>query len=467
MMAIKSEKCWLPADDAQSYALAFFRIVFGLLMLVAELRFINQGWIASFYIKPEFFFTFYGFDWIIPLPEPYLYWVFYGLVILSCLIAIGLFYRVAIIAFFIAFTYVELLDKSVYLNHYYQVSLLAFLMCWFPMNRTFSVDSWLHNRFSFYQFPALSFVPFSPAPRGLTAILYNPVWALRLQVGSVYFFGGLAKLKYDWLFMAQPLRIWLSANEHLPIVGPLLTEKWVAFVLSWVAMLFDLSAPFLLSFRQTRLPIYGILVVFHLLTHFLFYIGMFPWMMIFTALIFFPPTTHQKMLTFFQAGKRAVDGRMAPVSSWRYPAGAFPFILPAFFLIQLLLPFRSYLYGGNVLWHEQGFRFAWNIMLMEKNASIEYAIKVKKTGKEFTVKPIDFLTRIQARQMSFQPDMILQFAHYLHSYYLENGVGDTEVRAECYASVNGRGSALLVDPTVDLAKEKEGFLPKTWITKLK
>ncbi|MVM31497.1 HTTM domain-containing protein [Spirosoma sp. HMF4905] len=448
-------------STAEPYALAFFRISFGLLMLVAELRFINRDWVYAFYVKPQFLFTFYGFDWIKPLSEPYIYWLFYGLVILSFLITIGLVYRFAIIAFFLAFTYVELLDKSVYLNHYYQVSLLAFLMCWLPMNTVFSIDNWLAKKLSFYTLRVLKFAPFSVKPNSLKAIIYNPVWALRLQVGSVYFFGGIAKLKYDWLFMAQPLRIWLAANEHLPVVGPLLTEKWVAFLLSWLAMLFDLSVPFLLSFRQTRLPVFIVIVVFHVLTHFLFYIGMFPWMMIATVLIFFPPELFQRILRFFDKGTMP-----QPQAALRYTFSPIRLILPVFFLLQLILPFRSHAYSGNVLWHEQGFRFSWNIMLMEKNASLEYFVKVKKTGKEFTVKPIDFLTRIQARQMSFQPDMILQFAHYLHDYYLTNGVGDTEIRAECYASLNGRGSALLIDPTVDLAAEKEGFQEKNWINKL-
>ena len=466
MMATKAFSYSESAADPQPYALAFFRIVFGLLMLVAELRFINRGWVTDFYVKPQFFFTFYGFDWVKPLPEPYIHWVFYGLVILSFLIAIGLFYRVAIIAFFLLFTYVELVDKSVYLNHYYQVSLLAFLLCWFPMNATFSVDNWLQKKFSFYQLRTPTFAPFSLKPRSLKDLIYNPVWALRLQVGSVYFFGGIAKLKYDWLFMAQPLRIWLAANEHLPLVGPLLTEKWVAFLLSWLAMLFDLSAPFLLSFRQTRLPIFSIIVVFHLLTHFLFYIGLFPWMMIFTVLIFFPPTLFQKLLTSFNTYKIKANTLVQKPSILYATFAPVRFILPVFFLLQLLLPFRSHAYSGNVLWHEQGFRFSWNIMLMEKNASIEYVVKSRKTGTQFTVKPSKFLTQIQARQMSFQPDMILQFAHYLHDYYLKNGLGDTEIRAECYASLNGRGSALLIDPTVDLAKENEGFQEKTWINKL-
>jgi hypothetical protein len=424
-------------------SLAFFRIVFGLLLFVSEVRFIARGWVSDFYIKPQFFFSFYGFEWLRPLPGPYMYAVFYLLAALSLLIALGLFYRVSIVAFFLLFTYVELLDKSVYLNHYYQVSLLALLLCMLPMNAACSLDSRLFRR-------VRAQVP-----------LEWMTWALRVQVGMVYFFGGVAKLRYDWLFEAQPLRIWLSANQDLPVIGPLMTQAWLAFALSWFAMLFDLSAPFLLSWRKTRLPVYGIVVAFHLMTHLLFYIGMFPWMMICTALVFFPEDFHGRVL------RNVVPGAFPARPPYVYtrPWGSTTAFLAIFFLFQMVMPFRSYWYGGNVLWHEQGFRFAWNIMLMEKNASLEYEVKVKETGQQFTVKPDRFLTRIQARQCSFQPDMILQFAHYLHGYYLENGVGDTEIRAVCYASVNGHPSKLLIDPQTDLALETDGFRAKSWITK--
>lgn len=437
----------IQSDSEIAYSLAFFRVIFGILLLIAEARFILKGWIADFYVKPQYFFKFYGFEWIHPLPEPYIYWVFYALIVLSLLITLGFAYRIAIVGFLIAFTYVELLDKSVYLNHYYQVSLLAFLMCFLPMNATFSIDSILARKYH---------VRISSLP-----LQSWMLWALRLQVGSVYVFGGVAKLRYDWLINAQPLRIWLAANEHIPLIGGLLTEKWVAFLISWLAMIFDLSAPFLLCFKKTRTSIYIVIVVFHLLTHYLFYIGMFPWIMMTTALIFFPKEIHKKVLSYF--GTWDVQNTM---SLDKTPLGIYPILL-GFMAIQMVLPFRSYLYAGNVLWHEQGFRFAWNIMLMEKNASIEYHVKIKKTGETFSVRPIDFLTKIQARQMSFQPDMILQFAHYLHQYYLENGVGDTEVRAECYASLNGRGSQLLINPNVDLATQQDGFCAKSWVTELK
>ncbi|TLV03189.1 HTTM domain-containing protein [Dyadobacter luticola] len=426
-----------------SESLAFFRIVFGLLLFVSEIRFIARGWVDDFYVKPGFFFPFYGFEWVRPLPAPYMHGVFYALAVLALLIALGLFYRFAIVIFFFLFTYVELLDKSVYLNHYYQVSLLALLMCFLPMNSSYSLDNVLFSQ---------------------TKILKIPAWmlgALRAQVGLVYFFGGVAKLRYDWLFEAQPLRIWLAANQDFPVIGPLLTQVWVAFVLSWFAMLFDLSAPFLLSMRQTRIYMYVVIVVFHVLTHLLFYIGMFPWMMICTALIFFPSGFHQTFLRTILGQTKGLY--MLSEVSFRKYRFAIPF-LAIFFLFQFFMPFRSYFYGGNVLWHEQGYRFSWNIMLMEKNASLEYEVKVKSSGKSFVVKPEKFLTRIQARQCSFQPDMILQFAHYLHNYYQETGLGDTEIHAVCYASVNGHPSNLLIDPKTDLALVHDSFRPKKWIT---
>ncbi|GIR99434.1 MAG: hypothetical protein CM15mP102_02550 [Flavobacteriales bacterium] len=62
--------------------------------------------------------------------------------------------------------------------------------------------------------------------------------------------------------------------------------------------------------------------------------------------------------------------------------------------------------------------------------------------------------------MSFQPDFILEFAHYLGEYYNNNGYGDVEVYAESYVTLNGRTSKVFVDPNVDLMKEKEVFLTK-------
>ncbi|MBL7898126.1 MAG: HTTM domain-containing protein, partial [Crocinitomicaceae bacterium] len=105
--------------------LALYRILFGGLMLFSTSRFLLNGWVNDFYIQPEFHFTYLGFDWI-PYPSPVLLYMIFSMMMISCVgIMLGLFYRFSAFTFFLSFTYIELLDKTTYLNHYYFVSLIA------------------------------------------------------------------------------------------------------------------------------------------------------------------------------------------------------------------------------------------------------------------------------------------------------------------------------------------------------
>ena len=49
--------------------LAVFRIGFGLMMLYSIMRFFFMGWIEKVYIKPDFHFKYYGFEWVPELGE--------------------------------------------------------------------------------------------------------------------------------------------------------------------------------------------------------------------------------------------------------------------------------------------------------------------------------------------------------------------------------------------------------------
>jgi hypothetical protein len=138
-------------------------------------------------------------------------------------------------------------------------------------------------------------------------------------------------------------------------------------------------------------------------------------------------------------------------------------LLVPFFAFQLLMPLRSWFYPGNVLWTEEGFRFSWRVMLVEKAGAATFFVSDAESGRRWTVSPSRYLTRQQEKQMSFQPDMILQFAHYLRDQYRAQGYAHVEVRAEAYVSFNGRSSRLLIDPTVDLAAESESLGHKSWI----
>ena len=312
-----------------SLPLALFRVAFGLLMFVSTLRFVLNGWVNDFYAVPQVHFPYLGFGWVKPLPEAGMYAVFALMTVSTLLIAAGLFYRVSITGFFVLFTYTELIDKTYYLNHYYLVSLLSFLLIFLPLNRALSLDVRLGR------LPAAATVP------------AWTLYALRLQLVLVYVFAGIAKLNPDWLFDAQPLRIWLRANTELPVIGFLFDHLWSAYVMSWAGTLYDLCIPFLLLWRRARPFAYLIVVAFHLLTALLFPIGMFPWIMMVSTLVFFSLEDSRQV----SSGRRFAEGFSPPTLK---RSTCVVGILSLFFLFQIGVSLRHFSYPGNVLWTEEG-----------------------------------------------------------------------------------------------------------------
>jgi len=138
-------------------------------------------------------------------------------------------------------------------------------------------------------------------------------------------------------------------------------------------------------------------------------------------------------------------------------------LLGAHLALQVLLPLRHLLYPGDVLWTEQGFRFAWHVMLMEKDGVVDLRVHDAKSGRSWSVPATAYLTRDQARMTATQPDMILEVAHIAAADFRARGFGDVEVRADAFASLNGRPRARLVDAQVDLARIDDGLSPQAWI----
>jgi hypothetical protein len=432
--------------------LAMFRILFGGIMLVSIIRFVLNGWVKELYIDPVYYFTFYGFEWVKPLEAAGMYTLFALMIISAAMVMLGWFYRIAAPLLFLTFTYVELIDKTNYLNHYYFVSIVAFLMILVPAHHYFSMDVCRGAVKETTQVPAWS------------------VHIFKLQLGVVYFYAGIAKLHADWLLEAMPLRIWLPANAHLPVIGPFLDYVWVAYLFSWFGALYDLTIPFFLLNKRTRPWAYMAVVVFHLLTRLLFPIGMFPYIMILATLVFFSESFHQRVINKLKLGLAYVSGKKA-INAVIPASGkvAIPFrksvfaLLLVHFALQLVLPFRYALYPDSLFWTEQGYRFSWRVMLMEKAGYVTFYIKDPGTGREGEVAYSDYLSPNQIKMMSTQPDMILQFAHFLAEEYRKQGIKNPEIRAESYVTLNGRGSRLYLDPTVNLVDERESFKHKTWI----
>ena len=74
-----------------------------------------------------------------------------------------------------------------------------------------------------------------------------------------------------------------------------------------------------------------------------------------------------------------------------------------------------------------------------------------------------FLTPLQEKMMSTQPDMILQYAHMLRDHFSAAGMDSPRVFADAYVTVNGRLSRPFVDNGTDLSRERDSFAPKPWI----
>ncbi|OSZ78226.1 HTTM domain-containing protein [Chitinophagaceae bacterium IBVUCB1] len=429
-----------------SASLAVFRVVFGLMIFGSTIRFWLKGWIDELYIQPTYFFHYYGFEWVQPLGQ-YTYALFALCGSSALLFVLGWWYRIASVLLFVSFTYIELMDKTNYLNHYYFVSLVLFLMIWLPANCNFSIDSirkpFIQNR-------------------------YIPRWtigSIRLMMGILYVYAGLAKLNSDWLVQAMPLRLWLPAQNDTPLIGSLFNHVWIAYLFSWFATVYDLTIPFFLLNRRTRPYAYMAVVVFHILTSILFPIGMFPYVMIVSALVFFDSADADRLLmklkTIFTSLPVVLHNSV--YSFGRMWQRGVLILFAGFFALQVVLPWRYLLYDGELFWTEEGYRFSWRVMLMEKMGYAQFVVKDGVTGEKIAVNNNEFLTRNQEKMMATQSDFILQYAQILKAHYTKQGMRNPEVYATIYVGLNGRQSRLYADTSVNLANEKDGLKQKTWL----
>ena len=434
--------------ESHPYPLALYRVGFGILVMYSLSRFALNGWVESLYLEPDFHFSYYGFSWVKPIGI-YTYLIFLICFTSALFVTIGYRYRYAIILLFLSFTYIELMDKTTYLNHYYLISCISFLMIFLPSATYFAIDSRKNIKIPRWTIDSLKFL-----------------------IIIVYIYAGLAKINSDWLLHAQPLKIWLRAKYTIPIIGESLLQKNFSYYLfSWGGMIYDCIIPFLLLYKRTRYFAFFMVIAFHIMTRILFPpIGMFPYIMIFSCIIFFDCGLHKKILDFIRS-----IFRLKITNDEKFNSDPKTYlrnrliipILSLFFIIQIIFPLRSTLYPGELFWTEQGYRFSWRVMLIEKAGYTTFKVVDNSSNKFQVIDNMEFLTPFQEKQMSFQPDMILEYAHYLGTTFEKRGFKDVSVYADSYVTLNGRPSKRFIDPKVDLYKQKNDLMHKTWVIPIK
>lgn len=443
-------KTYLKSFDAfrqvPAKSLAIFRVFFGFVMLYEF--YYKYDYIIGYLIQQEFLFTYDFFHWVEPMAKDNMRLFFLGSMIAACMVIIGLAYRLSMTMVFMAWTYIFLLDKGHYNNHYYLYSLISLLMIFTGANRTFSVDAYL--------FPKLKgTIPF-----------WN-IGILRFQMFVVYFYGGLAKLNIDWL-RGTPLRQWLWANSaDYPVwyQGFVRTE-FAAYFYSYGGLVFDLTIGFLLLHKKLRYWALGLLVFFHISNHFFWNIGSFPWFALLATSLFFDANWPTQLWNkIFKKTANSITESISIASNQRRnwkPVSTT--LLGLFIAFQLLFPFRQFLYQGNPSWTGEGQFFAWRMMLVDTLDGIKFKIKDAEDPEYYEVAVEEYMLFNQFRKVTRTPRALLQFTHHLRDVMLKGGAKDPVVKMEIYRSVNGRPYALLADSTLNYAKVKnDPFSSSKWI----
>jgi len=428
-------------------SLAVLRIAYGAIGLLSAWRLVSNGWVDTLFVDPSVHLRYPGMSWVPILPGSAIHLQVAVMALSSLGVLVGYRFRVSMLVFWVAFTWLEFLDATVYLNHYWFMTLVGALMLLLPMSSVWSCDA---RRFG---------------PRSVPLVA---VWILRFQVGLVYVFAGLAKLHGDWLTHGLPLRLWLPASAELTLVGPLLQDHRTALIASWASAAFDCAFVGFLLWRRTRLAAWLIGVCFHVVTWFLFpIIGVFPWLMIAMSTVFFDPQWPS------QLAKRA-SRRRAPTRSPGSDAGSTPLpsnsqrwrlaaLAALWVIVQIALPLRHHVYPGDHRWTGEGFRYGWNVMLVEKAADLNFVITEPLTGHTWREDGRSTFTPQQWRAMSTDPELTRQAAHIIADRESAERPGPVQVRVDVNVSLNGRPAQPLIDPTVDLADEAFRLGPQPWI----
>jgi vitamin K-dependent gamma-carboxylase len=427
-----------PVDIA---SLVVFRIGFGLMLAGWALHYLWIGRVVDMYVAPRFHFTYPGLDFIRPWGGLGMKLHFLGLALLGLLVALGLAYRFSSLLLALGFTYVFLLDRANYQNHYYLLALLSWSMPLMPTHRALSLDA-LNG---------------AVGRRGDI-----PAWCLmltRFHIGILYFFGGVAKINSDWL-AGEPMRTHLLTSEWGAALGNWFSSEPMVLLLAWGGLLFDLAVVPMLLWKRTRVLAYLACLVFHLMNSQLFQIHVFPWFMIVATTIFFEPGWPRRFLRLPKFAPPTAELPAVPPTGKRRLGLS---LLVIYTAVHLLLPFRHLLYEGDTNWTEQGHHFAWRMMLRGKTSGVRFLLTDRATGETLQADLLQFISPEQLTRMARDPEMIVHAAHQLREAYLKLTGRDFEVRAIVLSSLNGRPPQLLVDPNMDLSEVPRNSWNRPWV----
>lgn len=431
-------------------------------------------------LQSKFYFTYDGFHWIRPLPAFESLLLFRLLYLSALLFTLGIFYRLSAVIIFLGWTYLFLICKGHYNNHYYLYCLLPFIYCLIDGHKWGSISSYFS--------------------KSVTHRI--PKWQLLLlqfQLAVVYIYGGIAKLHYDWL-QGFPMRFWLY-DQSTAFSGwfrGFLQNEWASIFYAYGGILFDLTIVFFLINRKTRYLALIPMFFFHISNHFFWQIGSFPITMFFATILFFEPDTAQRLYNLakhpFKNTKAFLTNQpirqtisfFSPFAVNKTPPAtpntALPTqhsdgtphwkqkivkgVLVVYILFQLLFPLRRFLYTGHSSWTGEGHLFAWRMMLVDTVEALRMELVLPDGKGSFPVELKQYIGFDQFYRAQRTPTAMLRLAHFIRDEVRQKGgIPNPGIKIVMFKSVNERVPKVLNDTTLNYALVPYTPLKHaTWLT---
>lgn len=412
-------------------SLVIFRICFSIVLIVQTIYFFKLGFIENNILKPFILFPFFEF-----LNNPSKQLVYLS-AILMLISNIGMIFnktsRTSCLIFFIAFTHLWLLDRAYFNNHYYFISIITFLL--FFLNKR---SSFKNN----YCVPKINIIAF------------------QIMIFLTYFISGINKINPYWVFDLQPMTHILQTKAQVS-GNNLFSNYIIIYLFNFSGLIYDLVIGFFLIIKRTRILGFILVIIFNSLNFFIFKdvgeIGVFPFLMISTLVLFIDPVKIQKVLKFKNTKKIILHNK-----------SFINHLIILFVIVQVLLPFRHMLVKGNVDYNGVGQRFSWRMKIMYKESNIDFFLKNKLTGEKYNVDVTKMLTPIQYNNLKYYPDLIVPLAHRMKSQAIsEFGIKFPEVTCVFKTSFMGRKEQLLFSPKKDLTLIPISSKASNWLFELK
>ena len=436
-------------EPIHASSLGLFRILFGILMFWQLQRLFT--YIVEELPKSQFFLTYDFFHWVKIGTTTQMSILFYALFASCICISLGFFYRTATATLFFGWTYIFLLCRGHYNNHYY-------LLCLIPLLMFFTkADSWG------------SLKAFWNDKKGKTNDYQIPYWQLfilQFQIFIVYFYGGISKINSEWL-QAYPMKIWLYDKQDIPMVGSFISSDIGPYFLSYGGLIFDLLIAFALFHKTTRHYAIIFILFFHITNHFFWNIGIFPWFMIATTLLFFDADLPNRIFKYFKQkknnnsklkNKKQKNEKKALKTHFQQPKERQKklvlSLLTIYFAVQLLFPFRWHFYGGNPSWHGVAHFFSWRMMLTDRSHALRIRVALPEKGTIGYLELEEYVNRKQFSKMCRSPKTFGHFAHFIQQEMEKNAnISDAEIYVSLWKSLNLRPYQMAIDSTKNLAAQ--------------